>query len=360
MRTDIFDFELPAENIALRPASPRDAARLLVVQPGIGVQDHVVSDLPTWLKPGDQLVVNDTRVISAQLSGRRIGRDTEPKIDATLIKRLDGSRWQALVRPAKKLTEGDTVRFGNEGRVCLLGHLDAQVEHKGDAGEIIFSFSFHGPALDQAIAELGAPPLPPYIAGKRAPDERDTADYQTMFAANDGAVAAPTAGLHFTPALEAALKARGVGLHRITLHVGAGTFLPVKVDDTAEHKMHAEWGTISRATADALNAAHAAGGRVVAVGTTSMRLLESATSEDGVIHPFADETAIFITPGYRFRAVDIMLTNFHLPRSTLFMLVSAFAGMDTMKQAYAHAIATGYRFYSYGDASLLFRDTRNQ
>jgi S-adenosylmethionine:tRNA ribosyltransferase-isomerase len=360
MRTDIFDFELPAENIALRPASPRDAARLLVVQPGIGVQDHVVSDLPTWLKPGDQLVVNDTRVISAQLSGRRIGRETEPKIDATLIKRLDGSRWQALVRPAKKLTEGDTVRFGNEGRVCLLGHLDAQVEHKGDAGEIIFSFSFHGPALDQAIAELGAPPLPPYIAGKRAPDERDTADYQTMFAANDGAVAAPTAGLHFTPALEAALKARGVGLHRITLHVGAGTFLPVKVDDTAEHKMHAEWGTISRATADALNAAHAAGGRVVAVGTTSMRLLESATSEDGVIHPFADETAIFITPGYRFRAVDIMLTNFHLPRSTLFMLVSAFAGMDTMKQAYAHAIATGYRFYSYGDASLLFRDTRNQ
>ncbi|UFS78115.1 tRNA preQ1(34) S-adenosylmethionine ribosyltransferase-isomerase QueA [Tardiphaga sp. 37S4] len=360
MRTDIFDFELPAENIALRPASPRDAARLLVVQPGIGVQDHVVSDLPTWLKPGDQLVVNDTRVISAQLTGRRIGRETEPKIDATLIKRLDGSRWQALVRPAKKLVEGDTVRFGNEGRVCLLGHLDAQVEHKGDAGEIIFSFSFHGPALDQAIAELGAPPLPPYIAGKRAPDERDTADYQTMFAANDGAVAAPTAGLHFTPALEAALKARGVGLHRITLHVGAGTFLPVKVDDTAEHKMHSEWGTISRATADALNAAHAAGGRVVAVGTTSMRLLESATSEDGVIHPFADETAIFITPGYRFRAVDIMLTNFHLPRSTLFMLVSAFAGMDTMKQAYAHAIATGYRFYSYGDASLLFRDTSNQ
>ncbi|MGM4918277.1 tRNA preQ1(34) S-adenosylmethionine ribosyltransferase-isomerase QueA [Tardiphaga sp. 813_E8_N1_3] len=360
MRTDIFDFELPAENIALRPASPRDAARLLVVQPGIGVQDHVVSDLPTWLKPGDQLVVNDTRVISAQLSGRRIGRETEPKIDATLIKRLDGSRWQALVRPAKKLAEGDTVRFGNEGRVCLLGHLDALVEHKGEAGEIIFSFSFHGPALDQAIAELGAPPLPPYIAGKRAPDERDTADYQTMFAANDGAVAAPTAGLHFTPALEAALKARGVGLHRITLHVGAGTFLPVKVDDTAEHKMHSEWGTISRATADALNTAHAAGGRVVAVGTTSMRLLESATSEDGVIHPFADETAIFITPGYRFRAVDIMLTNFHLPRSTLFMLVSAFAGMDTMKQAYAHAIATGYRFYSYGDASLLFRDTSNQ
>lgn len=357
MRTDLFDFNLPPENIALRPASPRDAARLLVVQPGIGVQDQIVSDLPQWLKPGDQLVVNDTKVISAQLAGRRIGRETEPKIDATLIKRIDGSRWQALVRPAKKLTEGDTVRFGNEGRVCLLGHLDAVVEHKGDAGEIIFAFSFHGPVLDQAIAELGAPPLPPYIAGKRAPDERDIADYQTMFAANDGAVAAPTAGLHFTPALEAALQARGVGLHRITLHVGAGTFLPVKVDDTSEHKMHSEWGTISRATADALNAAHAAGGRVVAVGTTSMRLLESATSEDGVIQPFADETAIFITPGYKFRAVDIMLTNFHLPKSTLFMLVSAFAGFDTMQAAYAHAIATGYRFYSYGDASLLFRDT---
>jgi S-adenosylmethionine:tRNA ribosyltransferase-isomerase len=357
MRTDLFDFNLPPENIALRPASPRDAARLLVVQPGIGVQDQIVSDLPQWLKPGDQLVVNDTKVISAQLAGRRIGRGTEPKIDATLIKRIDGSRWQALVRPAKKLTEGDTVRFGNEGRVCLLGHLDAVVEHKGDAGEIIFAFSFHGPVLDQAIAELGAPPLPPYIAGKRAPDERDIADYQTMFAANDGAVAAPTAGLHFTPSLEAALQARGVGLHRITLHVGAGTFLPVKVDDTSEHKMHSEWGTISRGTADALNAAHAEGGRVVAVGTTSMRLLESATSEDGVIQPFADETAIFITPGYKFRAVDIMLTNFHLPKSTLFMLVSAFAGFDTMQAAYAHAIANGYRFYSYGDASLLFRDT---
>jgi S-adenosylmethionine:tRNA ribosyltransferase-isomerase len=357
MRTDIFDFHLPADNIALRPASPRDSARLLVVQPGAGVQDRIVSDLPDWLRAGDQLVVNDTKVISAQLTGRRIGRDTEPKIDATLIKRLDGSRWQALVKPAKKLAQGDTVRFGDDGRVCLLGHLDATVEHKGDSGEITLAFSFHGPALDQAIAELGAPPLPPYIASKRAPDERDAADYQTMFAANDGAVAAPTAGLHFTPALEEALRARGVGLHRITLHVGAGTFLPVKVDDTAEHKMHAEWGTISAAVASTLNAARAGGGRVVAVGTTSMRLLESATGEDGVIRPFADETSIFITPGYRFRAVDILLTNFHLPKSTLFMLVSAFAGLDTMKAAYAHAIASGYRFYSYGDASLLFRDT---
>ncbi|GAC1336648.1 MAG: tRNA preQ1(34) S-adenosylmethionine ribosyltransferase-isomerase QueA [Bradyrhizobium sp.] len=355
MRTDLFDFELPAASIALRPASPRDSARMLIVQPDGVLRDARVADLPLWLKPGDQLVVNDTKVISAQLDGRRIGRDTEPKIAATLIKRLDGSRWQALVKPAKKLSPGDVVRFGNEGRVCLLGHLDAEVEHKGEEGEVTLAFAFHGPALDQAIADLGAPPLPPYIAARRAPDERDAADYQTMFAANEGAVAAPTAGLHFTPALDAALRERGVGIHRITLHVGAGTFLPVKVDDTAGHKMHSEWGTISRETADALNAARANGGRVVAVGTTSMRLLESAAAKDGTIEPFAGETAIFITPGYRFRAVDVLLTNFHLPRSTLFMLVSAFSGLDAMKQAYAHAIGNGYRFYSYGDACLLFR-----
>src|SRR6267142_208552 len=355
MRTDLFDFELPASSIALRPAIPRDSARMLVVQ-GDGVLcDQIVSELPRWLEPGDQLVVNDTKVISAQLRGRRIGRETEPKIEATLIKRLDGSRWQALVKPAKKLAQGDIIRFGNEGRVCLLGHLDAQVEHKGEDGEITLSFSFHGPSLDQAIADLGAPPLPPYIASKRTPDERDVADYQTMFAANEGAVAAPTAGLHFTPALEAALRERGVGIHRITLHVGAGTFLPVKAEDTAAHKMHAEWGTISGDSADALNAARANGGRIIAVGTTSLRLLESATAEDGTIQPFAGETAIFITPGYRFRAVDILLTNFHLPRSTLFMLVSAFSGLDTMKRAYSHAIPSGYRFYSYGDACLLFR-----
>ncbi len=356
MRTDLFDFELPAGHIALRPASPRDSARMLIVEPDGVLRDRVIADLPLWLEPGDQLVVNDTKVIAAQLTGRRIGRDTEPKIEATLIKRLDGSRWQALVKPAKKLSQGDVVRFGNEGRVCLLGHLDAQVEHKGDDGEITLSFSFHGPALDQAIADLGSAPLPPYIAGKRAPDERDAADYQTMFAANEGAVAAPTAGLHFTSTLESALRERGTAIHLITLHVGAGTFLPVKTDDTAGHRMHSEWGCISHHTADALNAARAKGGRIVAVGTTSLRLLESATAGDGTIEPFSGETAIFITPGYRFRAVDILLTNFHLPRSTLFMLVSAFSGLDTMKQAYAHAIKSGYRFYSYGDACLLFRD----
>jgi S-adenosylmethionine:tRNA ribosyltransferase-isomerase len=356
MRTDLFDFELPASAIALRPARPRDSAKMLVVQGDATLRDQAVRDLPVWLEPGDQLVVNDTRVISAQLKGRRIGRDTEPKIEATLIKRLDGSRWQALVRPAKKLAPGDVIRFGNEGRVCLLGHLDAQVEHKGSDGEITLSFSFHGPALDQAIAELGAPPLPPYIASKREADERDASDYQTMFAVNDGAVAAPTAGLHFTPDLEHRLRERGIGMNRLTLHVGAGTFLPVKVEDTGGHRMHAEWGTISREVADTLNAARAKGRRIVAVGTTSLRLLESAAAEDGTIQPFSGETAIFITPGYRFRAVDILLTNFHLPRSTLFMLVSAFSGLDTMQRAYAHAIAGGYRFYSYGDACLLFRD----
>src|SRR5258706_1947327 len=264
MRADLFDFELPAGSIALRPVSPRDSARMLIVQPDGVLLDRVVADLPHWLEPGDQLVVNDTKVISAQLRSRRIGRDTEPKIEATLIKRLDGSRWQALVKPAKKLSEGDVVRFGNEGKVCLLGHLDAEVEHKGEDGEVTLSFSFHGPMLDQAIADLGAPPLPPYIASKRAPDERDASDYQTMFAVNEGAVAAPTAGLHFTHALQTAVRERGIEIHRITLHVGAGTFLPVKAEDTSAHKMHAEWGTISRTTADALNAARARGGCIPA------------------------------------------------------------------------------------------------
>jgi len=355
MRTDLFDFDLPEERIALRPASPRDAARMLVVRPGQALVDSVVRDLPQFLRAGDQIVVNDTRVIPAQLAGRRVGRGIEVQIDATLIKRIDGSRWQALVKPARKLAVGDAIRFGNEGRVCLLGNLDAHVEEKGDNGEVTLAFAFHGPVLDQAIADVGAPPLPPYIAARRAPDERDAADYQTMFASQEGAVAAPTAGLHFTPALEAALHARGVGLHRLTLHVGAGTFLPVKAEDTSDHRMHSEWGNVSAATADALNGARAAGGRIVAVGSTSLRLLESAATEDGAIRPFTDETTIFMTPGYRFKAVDILMTNFHLPRSTLFMLVAAFCGLDTMKEAYAHAIGAGYRFYSYGDACLLFR-----
>jgi S-adenosylmethionine:tRNA ribosyltransferase-isomerase len=355
MRTDLFDFDLPADRIALRPASPRDAARLLVVRPGRAPQteDRVVRDLPDLLRPGDQVVVNDTKVIPAALRGRRLGRATEPKIEATLIRRLDGSRWRALVKPAKKLDVGDVVRFGEEGKVCFLGQLDATVEGKGERGEVTLAFAFHGPVLDQAIEERGDMPLPPYIAARRPADEQDRADYQTRFARQEGAVAAPTAGLHFTDALAARLAARGIGLHTVTLHVGAGTFLPVTAEDTEGHTMHAERGEIDAATADALNAARAKGGRIVAVGSTSLRLLESAADPDGSIRPFAAETSIFITPGYRFRAVDLMLTNFHLPRSTLFMLVAAFSGLDTMRRAYAHAIAAGYRFYSYGDACLL-------
>jgi S-adenosylmethionine:tRNA ribosyltransferase-isomerase len=357
MRTDLFDFDLPSECIALRPVSPRDGARLLVVRPGAAnkLEDRGVRDLPDLLQPGDALVVNDTKVIAARLKGRRLGHATEPKIEATLIKRLDGSRWNALVRPAKKLSEGDVVRFGAEGKVCFLGQLDASVERKGVGGEVTLSFAFHGPVLDQAIAERGDMPLPPYIAGRRAPDERDHTDYQTLFATHEGSVAAPTAGLHFTDALLGRLEARGIALHKVTLHVGAGTFLPVHAEDTADHAMQAEWGQVSTETATALNAVRASGGRIVAVGSTALRLIESAAQADDTVAAYADETALFITPGYRFKAVDAMLTNFHLPRSTLFMLVSAFCGLDTMKRAYTHAIEGGYRFYSYGDACLLFR-----
>jgi S-adenosylmethionine:tRNA ribosyltransferase-isomerase len=355
MRTDLFDFDLPAERIALRPAVPRDAARLLVVRPDGALEDRGVRDLPDLLNPGDAVVVNDTRVIPARLTGRRIGRDTEPKIEATLTERLDGSRWRAFVRPAKKLAAGDVLRFGEEGKVCFLGQLDATVEGKGEGGEVTLSFAFHGPVLDQAIAERGDMPLPPYIASKRKPDDQDRVDYQTLFARDEGSVAAPTAGLHFTPELTAKLAALGVAVHKVTLHVGPGTFLPVHADDTSGHRMHAEHAVISAETADALNAVHARGGRVVAVGSTAVRTIESAADDSGTIRPFADDTSIFITPGYRFKAVDAMMTNFHLPRSTLFMLVSAFAGLDSMKRAYAHAIAHGYRFYSYGDACLLFR-----
>jgi S-adenosylmethionine:tRNA ribosyltransferase-isomerase len=357
MRTDLFDFELPPERIALRPASPRDAARLLVVRPGLVAEldDRGVLDLPELLRPGDALVVNDTKVIPARLRGRRIGRGAEPAIEATLHRRLDGARWRAFVKPAKRLAPGDVVRFGEEGKVCFLGQLDATVEDKGEGGEVTLAFAFHGPVLDQAVEERGDMPLPPYIAARRAPDERDRVDYQTLFAQAEGSVAAPTAGLHFTDGLVAGLMQRGIRLHKVTLHVGAGTFLPVKAADTAEHRLHAEAGSVSTATASALNAVRRAGGRIVAVGSTSLRLLESACGDDGLIRPFEGETALFITPGYRFHAVDVMMTNFHLPHSTLFMLAAAFSGLEVIKRAYAHAIAAGYRFYSYGDACLLFR-----
>jgi S-adenosylmethionine:tRNA ribosyltransferase-isomerase len=357
MRTSLFDFELPVDRIALRPVVPRDAARLLVVRPGGApeLDDRAIADLPDLLNPGDCLVVNDSKVIAARLKGRRIGRGTtEPTIEATLHKRIDGSHWRAFILGAKKVEVGDRLRFGTEGRVCFLGELEAQVSHKDEGGEVTLSFSFHGPVLDQAIAERGAMPLPPYIASRRAPDEQDRADYQTVFAHDEGSVAAPTAGLHFTDTMLARLNERGVALHKLTLHVGAGTFLPVKADDTASHKMHAEFGTVSRETADALNAARANGGRIVAVGSTALRLLESAAGADGTLKAFAGETAIFITPGYKFRAVNLLLTNFHLPRSTLFMLVAAFSGLETMQHAYAHAVQHGYRFYSYGDACLLY------
>jgi S-adenosylmethionine:tRNA ribosyltransferase-isomerase len=351
MRVDLFDFELPETLIALKPAIPRDAARLLCVAPS-GLTDHTVADLPSLLQPGDALVYNDTRVIPAALNGVRVRDERTAKVAFNLIKRLDLETWRAFARPAKRLAIGDRVLFG-------LGpahdtFISATVIGKGDSGEADLAFDKAGAALDATIASLGSMPLPPYIALKRAPDEADKSDYQTLFALNDGAVAAPTAGLHFTPELLAALAARGVSRHPVTLHVGAGTFLPMKVDDTTDHKMHAEWGEVPGMTALALNDVRARGGRIIAIGTTSARLLESATRPDGTIDPYVGETAIFITPGYRFKAVDGLLTNFHLPKSTLFMLVSAFSGLDTMHAAYAHAIANRYRFYSYGDTSLLW------
>jgi S-adenosylmethionine:tRNA ribosyltransferase-isomerase len=351
MRVDLFDFELPETLIALKPAIPRDAARLLCVAPS-GLTDHTVADLPSLLQPGDALVYNDTRVIPAALNGVRVRDERTAKVAFNLIKRLDLETWRAFARPAKRLAIGDRVLFG-------LGpahdtFISATVIGKGDSGEADLAFDQAGAALDATIASLGSMPLPPYIALKRAPDEADKSDYQTLFALNDGAVAAPTAGLHFTPELLAALAARGVSRHPVTLHVGAGTFLPMKVDDTTDHKMHAEWGEVPGMTALALNDVRARGGRIIAIGTTSARLLESATRPDGTIDPYVGETAIFITPGYRFKAVDGLLTNFHLPKSTLFMLVSAFSGLDTTRAAYAHAIANRYRFYSYGDTSLLW------
>ena len=361
MRVDLFDFDLPEENIALRPASPRDSARLLVVRPDGEplLADHCVSDLARFLRAGDALVFNDTKVIPAQLEGQRIREGgNELPVSATLHMRAGPERWKAFARPGKRIKVGDRIAFGHTGNACLLGTLNATVEAKGEGGEITLLFDLTGPALDEAIMVVGHIPLPPYIADKRPEDDRDRKDYQTIYAREKGAVAAPTAGLHFTPELFAALDTAGIERHFVTLHVGAGTFLPVKADDTADHKMHKEIGHVSAETAARLNAVKARGGRVVCIGTTSLRLIESAASEDGSIQPWSGATDIFITPGYRFKAVDILMTNFHLPRSTLFMLVSAFSGLETMRSAYTHAIQSGYRFYSYGDASLLFRASK--
>jgi S-adenosylmethionine:tRNA ribosyltransferase-isomerase len=349
MRVDLFDFELPQDRIALRPARPRDSARMLVVRGG-AVSDHHVMDLPELLRPGDVLVFNDTKVIPAQLEGRRGAPVDGPRsgpgasIGATLHKREGPREWRAFLRNAKRARVGNTIDFGKA--------VEASVIEKADDGSALLHFHGDEP-VELLLERAGRMPLPPYIASKRPADADDRTDYQTMFAREEGAVAAPTAALHFTQRVLDALKARGVGRETLTLHVGAGTFLPVKSEDTSGHKMHAEWGRIDAATAGRLNSVRSSGGRLIAVGTTSLRLLESAADESGIIRPFEGDTAIFITPGYRFKAIDGLITNFHLPRSTLFMLVSALMGLEAMKAAYSHAIDAEYRFYSYGDASLL-------
>jgi S-adenosylmethionine:tRNA ribosyltransferase-isomerase len=346
MRVADFDFDLPEALIALRPAEPRGASRLLVVHPDGKIEHAPFADLPRYLRAPDLLLLNDSRVIPARLRGQRIARDTAARIELLLHRRLGADRYKALARPARKLRPGDRLQLGSLGAVVAAAEGEGMVE-------IVFDLA--GPALDAAIAANGEMPLPPYIAAKRSADARDSADYQTVYAREAGSVAAPTAGLHFTPALLQKIAGQGVGQAHVTLHVGLGTFLPVKAEDTREHRMHAEWAELETAAAARLNAARAAGGRFAAVGTTALRTLESATAQDGTVRPFQGETDIFITPGYRFRAADLLLTNFHLPRSTLFMLVSAFMGLDVMQAAYAEAIREKYRFYSYGDACLLVR-----
>jgi len=349
MRTKAFDFELPAELIALRPAQPRDAARLLVVHSGGRLEHRHFSELPQLLRRGDILALNDSKVITARLTGQRpprIAGGPAVLFEATLHRQLDGNRFLAFVQPARRLRAGDAVTFPTGLAAKVLARKEGEVE---------FAFSLSGAALDRTIARIGAMPLPPYIAKKRAPDDQDRRDYQTIYARHDGSVAAPTAGLHFTPALLDRLEAAGVGRADLTLHVGAGTFLPVEVGDAKDHVMHAEAARLDAKTASRLNAAREAGGRIAAVGSTTLRTLESAADEQGSLHAFDRETAIFITPGYRFRAVDLLVTNFHLPRSTLFMMVSAFMGLETMRYAYSEAIRKKYRFYSYGDACLLIR-----
>ena len=342
MRVSDFDFELPRELIATAPAVPRDSARLLVVEEEL--VDRSIAELPALLEPGDVLVLNDTRVIPAKLVGD-LDKAGGPKIEITLHRQVGPDRWRAFAKPARKLITGRNVLFSN-GLSCFIN-----APHKD--GETDLTFNLSGPNLQAAIQNIGTVPLPPYISRPDGPLTDDRESYQTIYAAHDGAVAAPTAGLHFTEELLAALDERGVSRVLVTLHVGAGTFLPVKADDTADHVMHAEWGRVDKNAAQAINAARASGGRVIAVGTTSLRLMESAAADDGTINPFEAETRLFITPGYRFRATDVLLTNFHLPRSTLFMLVAAFAGLERMKDAYEHAKRSKYRFYSYGDACLL-------
>jgi len=356
MLVDEFDFDLPQELIALHPVSPRDSARMLFVGEGGEFDDRIVTDLAKILRPNDVLVVNDTKVIPAELNGTRVRKEFRSQISFNLHKRIDQQSWLAFARPAKRLKTGDRVVFGEENNnACTAQDLVASVGEIMEGGQVRLDFDLSGAYLDEAIKSHGAMPLPPYIGSKRAVEPRDEQDYQTMFAKFDGAVAAPTAGLHFTPKLEKNLTDLGVAIEKLTLHVGAGTFLPVKVDDTKDHKMHAEWGEVSKNSVQRIKKAKQKGGRVIAVGTTSMRLLESASVKTGKLQAFSGDTDIFITPGFEFKTVDLLLTNFHLPRSTLFMLVSAFSGTISMRRAYKHAIDNKYRFYSYGDASLLSR-----
>jgi S-adenosylmethionine:tRNA ribosyltransferase-isomerase len=351
MDVSLFDFDLPEERIALRPVHPRDSARMLVVHADGHLRHARVRDLPDFLRRGDVVVVNDTKVIPARLHGRRLPRQgmggEGAKIELMLHRRTGPDRFLAFARPAKKLVPGD--------RVQISATLSATVIARHEGGEVEVQFDCEGAGLDAAITRDGEIPLPPYIAGKRKPDSRDISDYQTIFAAHEGSVAAPTAGLHFTPELFTHLEEKGIERDTVTLQVGAGTFLPVTASDTVQHRMHAEWATVSDASATHLNAARQNSGSIVAVGTTSLRTLETSAEADGTFHSFTGETALFITPGYRFKSAEVLLTNFHLPCSTLFMLVCAFSGLETMKCAYAEAIHEGYRFYSYGDACLLFR-----
>ena len=348
-----FDFDLPDDRIALRPVEPREAARLLRVEADGALIDSHVGDIADFLRAGDLLIVNDTRVLPTQLDGLRLRPDSQVVIEATLVKSTGATQWQAFLKPGRKVKPGDDLLFKSDA-----AELHAHVSAKDDNGLYTLDFQHSPQELIERLHIVGGMPLPPYIRSKRHEDEQDKNDYQTIFAKDEGSVAAPTAGLHFTPALLEKLTTKGIGIEHITLHVGAGTFLPVKVDDTKDHIMHAEFGVITQASADRINGVRAAGGRIVCVGTTSLRLLESACDDAGVIHPFAAETAIFITPGVKVRSCDMLMTNFHLPKSTLFMLVCALAGTETMKRAYDHAIATGYRFFSYGDASLLSNTSR--
>ena len=346
-----FDFDLPEDRIALRPMEPREAAKLLRIPADGPLIDSHVGDVADFLCPGDLLVVNDTRVLPVQLHGVRPRDGAEVAVEATLIKMLDGARWQAFLKPGRRVKPGDQLLFKSENRPdCTL---QASVTDKGDDGIYTLAFDCTPQVMIERLHVVGAMPLPPYIRSKRREDAQDLTDYQTVFAREEGSVAAPTAGLHFTPQLLEKLQNKSVGIERVTLHVGAGTFLPMKVEDTKDHVMHAEFGVVTAESAARINAARAAGGRIIAVGTTSLRLIESACDDDGLLHPFAAETAIFITPGVRVRSADMLWTNFHLPKSTLFMLVSALGGIDRMKAAYAHAIADGYRFFSYGDACLI-------